>query len=599
MDSPVLRVIFDHRIEKLTLSSGIPEALEELIVAVKQMLAITNDISLQYLDSDFDDFFTLHSTAQIKHKSTIKVVTVAPVVLTLYPHNESLSTSDIIEPSLVPHPSSSTTAEEFSDSSESSASTLILSSSSSPERKPWPTEFMIPRFSVETEMVLERASDAYRKDGTLLTNPSIRSDILEKLAQSIYTYTAYPSALQILSVAEALVKAHPCLKDRGSFSGLYAWQTSIKYKMGNFRTKLRGFGIPDVTCNALQHKHPNDRKSAKNVKKPRRAEVNYLPPYPVGEDEQSLEKEREELISESKKKNNEKVIKEKMRKTFAHRRHEIVNRCPSVQDFRDRWPALFDPSQISAEFQRITTVHLEPKFMSTLDLYTPKLLTLFRTRGGALGVRLKKQMEQLKESQCSIENTRGVVIRCLMEYLGEHGGGLIKEFNASNLDSQLKMHEPSDPEGLEVDQLLMAVVVMRNMGASADDSPKDIGIVIERVQVVTGLKDIATACAVLFGLTYVLNLSYPSQLKHTFECVFCIYYRAKGRYTEPPPGGAAFKRETPRRKCCVFASGMASIVLPVPCNHLRNTTAVECYDTGFEVSKSASAHMTGAADSSL
>ncbi|KAL7834759.1 hypothetical protein SRHO_G00290060 [Serrasalmus rhombeus] len=44
MDSAVLRVIFDHRIEKLTFSSGIPEALEELNVAVKQMLAITNDI---------------------------------------------------------------------------------------------------------------------------------------------------------------------------------------------------------------------------------------------------------------------------------------------------------------------------------------------------------------------------------------------------------------------------------------------------------------------------------------------------------------------------------------------------------------------------
>ncbi|KAL6463635.1 hypothetical protein MHYP_G00280260 [Metynnis hypsauchen] len=157
----------------------------------------------------------------------------------------------------------------------------------------------------------------------------------------------------------------------------------------------------------MQHKHPNDRKSAKNVKKLRAAEVNYLPPYPVGEDEQSLEKEREELISESKKKNNEKVIKEKMSKTFAHRRHEIVNRC--IQDFKDRWPALFDPSQ--------------------------------------------------------------------------------------------------DTEGLEVDQLLTAVVVKRNMGDSTDDRPNDIGIVIEGVQVITGLKDTATACAVLFGLTYVLNLS--------------------------------------------------------------------------------------------
>ncbi|KAL7858189.1 hypothetical protein AOLI_G00182910 [Acnodon oligacanthus] len=40
MDSAVLRTIFDHRIEKLTLSSGIPETLEELTVAVKHMLAL-------------------------------------------------------------------------------------------------------------------------------------------------------------------------------------------------------------------------------------------------------------------------------------------------------------------------------------------------------------------------------------------------------------------------------------------------------------------------------------------------------------------------------------------------------------------------------
>ncbi|KAL7855955.1 hypothetical protein AOLI_G00195590 [Acnodon oligacanthus] len=33
-----------------------------------------------------------------------------------------------------------------------------------------------------------------------------------------------------------------------------------------------------------------------------------------------------------------------MSKTFAQRL-KIVNRCPSVQGFKDRWPALFDPSQ--------------------------------------------------------------------------------------------------------------------------------------------------------------------------------------------------------------------------------------------------------------
>lgn len=86
----------------------------------------------------------------------------------------------------------------------------------------------------------------------------------------LYLHCAYPSALK---VAEALIRTHPCLKDRGSSSGFSGWKTSIKYKMANYRTKLSGFGIPDVTCNALEHKCPDDRKSAENVKKAIKAEV--------------------------------------------------------------------------------------------------------------------------------------------------------------------------------------------------------------------------------------------------------------------------------------------------------------------------------------
>ncbi|XP_071348849.1 uncharacterized protein [Trachinotus anak] len=310
-----------------------------------------------------------------------------------------------------------------------------MSSSSSLQKKQWPTEFIIPQFSVETEMILERANEVYRKEGTLLTTPNIKSDILEKLAQSIYTYTPYLSLQNCLSVAEALIKAHPCLKDPGSSAGVIGWQNSIKYKMANYRTKLRGLGIPDVTCNALKHKLPADRKSAKNVKKAKRAEVNYLPPYPAGENEQSLEKVREELVTGSKKKNNEKIVKDKMNKTFALRRHEIINQCPTVRAMKDRWPALFDPSQINAEFQRTTTVHLEPKFMSSLDRHTPKLLTLFRAKGGALGRRLEIIMEPLEDLvQSPVERTREVVLQCLIEYLGEQWGHLIKEFNIGDIN---------------------------------------------------------------------------------------------------------------------------------------------------------------------
>lgn len=52
--------------------------------------------------------------------------------------------------------------------------------------------------------------------------------------------------------------------------------------------------------------------------------------------------------------------------------------------------------QINAEFQRTTTVLLELEFMSALDRHTPKLLTLFRAKGGALGKRLEIIMELLQ-----------------------------------------------------------------------------------------------------------------------------------------------------------------------------------------------------------
>lgn len=47
--------------------------------------------------------------------------------------------------------------------------------------------------------------------------------------------------------------------------------------------------------------------------------------------------------------------------------------------------------------------------------------------------------------------------------------------------------------------------------------PHHIGIVIEGVQVLNDLPSVPHACAMLFGLVYVLNLSYPSGLKYTFD----------------------------------------------------------------------------------
>ncbi|KAI5088003.1 sterile alpha motif domain-containing protein 3-like [Silurus meridionalis] len=63
----------------------------------------------------------------------------------------------------------------------------------------------------------------------------------------------------------------------------------------------------------------------------------------------------------------------------------------------------------------------------------------------------------------------------------------------------------------------MAITVTPKPGASTSNSPKNIGIVIEGMEVITGLGDTARACSVLLCLTYVLNLDYPRQLKYTCE----------------------------------------------------------------------------------
>lgn len=74
------------------------------------------------------------------------------------------------------------------------------------------------------------------------------------------------------------------------------------------------------------------------MKKAKKAEVNYLPPHPVGENQESLEKERLELINEVKKKGNVKIVTEKMSKTFSTQRLEVATLSPSTSDFKERWP---------------------------------------------------------------------------------------------------------------------------------------------------------------------------------------------------------------------------------------------------------------------
>ncbi|KAL0973514.1 hypothetical protein UPYG_G00205110 [Umbra pygmaea] len=186
-----------------------------------------------------------------------------------------------------------------------------------------------------------------------------------------------------------------------------------------------------------------------------------------------------------------------MAKTFSLRRNDVILQ-PPVIDFKARWPALFECSQIEEEFRRITLKPLQSTFLGKLDQYTPKLLSLYRRKGGAIGKKL---------DDSNIESCREVVIRGLTLYLAENIGELIKDYQVYNDDDAAAIQEV-------LSTFVLGIFVVSKAG---DGLPKQAGIAIEGAEVLFGIPDVAHACNYLMGLSYALELRYPNKLKYTFE----------------------------------------------------------------------------------
>nr|XP_055070029.1 uncharacterized protein LOC129451008 [Misgurnus anguillicaudatus] len=468
----LFRVILDqNNIQRLDCPEK-PSSLQELKDIICQKLEIAHGFTLQFEDPAFDN--QLCNLTDISYlpedKATLKV---------------------FWEIGLMPVQDETVSDFNFDTASVSSGSTASFSQCQRSQQ--WPASFTIPTFSYDLELRLRKGNEEYEKSkSSLKVSREMKIGILEKIAESMYTFSAYPSENEYEKVAKALVLKHPCLIEPGPGTGWQGWKVSLKFKMANYRQKLRSTGCSEVKINKRQR-----GTQGETLKKPKRAELNFLPDYPIGVNEDALEAERMWLEEELKKKNfNVSQVNAKMDLTFSLRRREVVSDQPPVSTIKRRWPALFLEEQVYAEFKRITGVDLHLAFHKALEVNAKGLIRMYQSRRGDGQNDLNAILNSLDEQTTDIAmHRRSAAIRGLQFYLREN-------------ESIVKTIQISDDVERQTRGIHMGILetVINTEGL---DTVVDVAVVVEEEVLLKGLADVPTAFGVFFGLFYALNLQYP------------------------------------------------------------------------------------------
>ncbi|CAI5684901.1 uncharacterized protein LOC109194737 [Oreochromis niloticus] len=343
------------------------------------------------------------------------------------------------------------------------------------------------------------------------------------MAETIYSFKAYAHKKEVAMAAQALIRAHPCLRMTTGEDGALGWKRHMGYKLASYRNNLAKAGVAEVAINTgrRSRNNPNNDHPHQNIKKARKAEVNYITNLPKDQTPATLEKMREQIMHEVEKtERNYLVIGKLMDTTYALCRQEIVGAvgAPRVRDVVDRWPALLMESQVVAEFHRIKNVNLRTQFYKELDRHTPRLITLFRDNAiktGKIAEELAKLMRIYDiQEQRDVNTRRALVLRALPVYLREDASTLFRTCDSA------------DGPDLTVTPVALLTVVTDDTTDSALFSPESICIVVEDEILVNGPTNLADSFLLLFGYIYALDLQYPKKLELTFtfiqKVVMCL-----------------------------------------------------------------------------
>ncbi|KAM9445844.1 uncharacterized protein Hap1MRO34_024581 [Clarias gariepinus] len=428
---------------KLTLLER-PKSVKELKEIMQERFKprLDEDFSLHYEDPDFDgELCLLVDIKELPEKGTLRVVR---------PEGDTSSTASS-DTDILPH--------------------------ALQRQKSWPDHFVVPGFGYEMEHILEEGNHVYEESGKLLKlKRSHKSEILKKMAETIYSFKPYPHEKELAMAAKALITAHPCLRMTTGEDGELGWKRHIGYKVASYRNNLAKAGVAEVAINTGRRSRNNPDKDHphQNIKKARKAEVNYIINLPKDQTPATLETMREEIIHEVEKtERNQLVIGKLMNTSYALRRQEIVGAlvAPRVRDVMSRWPALLMESQVFAEFHRINNINLRNQFYKELDRHTPKLITLFRdkaTKTGKIAQELAKLIRIYDfQEQRDINMRRALVLRALPVYLREDASKFFRTCNSA------------DGPDLTDTPLALLTVVMDDTTDASLLSPESICIVVE------------------------------------------------------------------------------------------------------------------------
>ncbi|KAL4000610.1 F-box and leucine-rich repeat protein 13 [Sarotherodon galilaeus] len=448
----LLRVHVSPKLIRKIQLSTVPESVKQLQDELQATLGLEGDFAIQYEDPDFGN--ALCNLMDINELPAGRAV-----LHLIWEENASASPPQT--------PSDHSAISSIDTASVSSASSFSPSSSTQTYMRStsqWPNPFPIPTFSYDIELKLRKGNEVYERAGANLSvTRDIKMEVLDKLAQEMFAIKAYPDKNEIRSVAQELVSKHPCLNEPGNGTGYDGWATSIKFKLGNYRSKLNQAGCSEVAVNRKRRGEEDDSGSNRfSLKKPKRGEVNFIPDAPENYNDESLENERCILEDEMKKRDkNMALVTQKMDITFSLRRKEVVEMQPLVKEMQLRWPALFLKEQVSNIVQHRRTISLEGLPIFVHDDETKLFLTCLDT----------DPVERV---------TQGVTVGIL-------------------------------------------TVLEDYVGPNSQTTVVNTAIVLEEDIILDDLPDLPTAFAYLFGLLYGLNMEFPKELKYTFEAVQHIF----------------------------------------------------------------------------